>query len=104
MDDKMTVKFTRNPEGKSPSALLASQALQAGKWTHIAAVYSGNSLELFFDGKSVGKVPAKPIVYGVNAIPVIGNIQQRTSGGFKGDMAGFALYGGTPQNGKFLLK
>ena len=97
------VRFTRNPEGSAKSELYSNAALSAGKWTHIAAVYSGNSIELFFDGKSVGKVPAKTITFGVNAIPVIGNIQQRTSGGFKGDMAGFAVYGGIPQ-GKFLLK
>ena len=104
VDDKMAVTFVRNPEGNAKSIVTSGKTLPVGQWTHIAAVFSGNAIELFFNGVSVGKRPANPVTFGVNAIPVIGNAQQRTSGGFKGDMAGFALYGGTPQNGKFLLK
>ena len=104
LDDKMAVTFVRSPEGNTKSIVTSGKTLPVGQWTHIAAVFSGNAIELFFNGVSVGKRPANPVTFGVNAIPVIGNAQQRTSGGFKGDMAGFALYGGTPQNGKFQLK
>ena len=100
----MKVCFERTPEGGKKAGLLSSEPVPAGTWTHIAAVYSGKSLELFFNGKAVGKVPAGAFTFGVNAIPVIGNAPGKAEGGFKGDMAGFALYGGIPQNGKFQLK
>ena len=104
LEPDLTLSFIRDPEWCGKAELSVKKNLPAGKWTHVAAVYTGDALELFLDGRSAGKTAASPVAFGVNAIPVIGNRLKQTDGGFRGDMAGFAVYGGVPEGGKFLLK
>lgn len=102
LDGTLRPVFTRAPESKTSATLVGKLPLRAGSWHHLAAVYTGDGLRLYLDGKSIGEKPAPAQTMGVNAIPTIG-CRVGNVAGFKGRMAGFALYGGIPERGKFLL-
>lgn len=77
--------------GKNPQ-LTGSKALPAGKWSHLAAVYTGRKLLLYLNGAKIGEGAATPETVPVNSLPVIGNSVDMNNG-FRGEMAGFSLEG-----------
>ena len=82
------------------ASLVSDKAIEFNKWTHVALVNSGNKLELFIDGVSVGSQDIKVQTMTVNSHPALGNLSRQNVNGYNGLVAGFAIAGTalTPDN------
>ncbi len=68
----------------------ADRPVEAGKWSHLAAVYDGRTLAIYRDGRRVAGTAAETFSNPVNSVPCIGNTLELNAG-FRGEMAGFRL-------------
>ncbi len=102
LDGQLRPSFTRGSDRGSQS-VTAEESLAVGEWAHVAAVYTGDKLLIYLNGKLVGQAAASTFSNPVNSVPRIGN-SLGLNCGFQGDMAGFRLESSvrTPKNFKLL--
>lgn len=97
LDEEGRPVFLRNQD-----SVTGKRALESGKWTHLAAVYTGESLVLYLNGKKIGEGKAAISTIPVNSLPRIGNALDLNNG-FRGMLAGFSLEGAVRSPGEFRL-
>ncbi len=84
-------------------AVCGPQALPTNRWTHLAAVYTGERLALYVDGAPAAEAPAEPKPLRINSLPVLGNSPSGNEG-FQGLMGGFHLQCGALTPDRFALQ
>lgn len=98
LDEKLVPKFRRG----SVPAVTGKIALPAGRWSHLAALYTGGKLLLYLDGEKIAEGNAPAFTMPVNSLPRIGNTLGLDSG-FRGMLAGFSLEGAVRTPKEFRL-
>ena len=86
----------------APASVRSPEPVSAGKWTHIAAVYDGKSLQLWQNGRKTAEASAPVCTNPINSVSRIGNTRDLDKG-FQGEMAGFSLEGAVRTSGSFRL-
>lgn len=88
---------------RGTSGVTSKRKVQKQEWSHIAAVYTGNSLRIYINGVLDSEAPAKIKVMRINSLPVIGN-NNAFNCGFKGQIGGFHLQSGVLEPGDFVIE
>jgi len=84
------------------AALTSREALRAGQWVHLAAVYDGERLRLYVDAKLDAEASSQTQVMRINSLPVLGN-SVAFDAGFQGLLGGFHLQCGVLTPERFVL-
>ena len=105
--DACGVSLTLQADGhlrvaRRKAALTSREALSAGRWVHLAAVYDGERLRLYIDAKPDAEVSSQTQVMRINSLPVLGNSTAFDTG-FQGLLGGFHLQCGVLTPERFVL-
>jgi len=105
--DACGVSLTLSADGRlhfsrRKDAVASKRVLAANRWTHLAAVYDGKTLQLYIDGKPDADAPAETQVIRINSLSVLGN-GNAFDAGFKGLIGGFHLQSGVSVPARFVL-
>ncbi|MDA3925010.1 MAG: endo-1,3-alpha-glucanase family glycosylhydrolase [Kiritimatiellae bacterium] len=87
---------------RSKNSIISQQALIFGEWTHLGAVYNGNTLKIYINAILDSEAPAEIKLLRINSLPVIGN-NNTFNRGFFGNMGGFHLQTGVLEPESFVL-
>ena len=101
LNSRLQPEFLRHGHITQASAY-SSEPVSTEKWTHIAAVYDGKSLQIWQNGRKTAETPAPTCTNPVNSVSRIGNTCLLDNG-FQGEMAGFSLEGAVRTPGTFRL-
>ncbi len=99
LNEQLTPEVRRD---QSQDRLVATEVVPENEWSHVAAVYTGDSLLLYRNGKLIGEGAAKPSSLAINSIPRLGN-NLMLDAGFRGRLAGFRLESGVREPADFQL-
>lgn len=73
-DNGQKLRFRLKANGLTETLIAGQGALQAGQWTHVAAVYDNATMRLYVDGAEVGSMPHSGVVSTNGNVPIaIGN-------------------------------
>ena len=101
LNSRLQPEFLRHGHITQASAY-SSEPVSTEKWTHIAAVYDGKSLQIWQNGRKTAETPAPTCTNPINSVSRIGNTLLLDNG-FQGEMAGFSLEGAVRTPGTFRL-
>jgi hypothetical protein len=106
--DTCGVSLKLTPDGNLRLSRLKSTAtgqrtLPLGRWTHVAAVYTGEQLKLYVDGALDAEAPAETQALRINSLGVVGN-SYISDEGFQGLVGGLHLQCGVLALRRFALK
>ena len=91
------VRFARKKE-----SVTSKDPLPARQWSHLAAVYDGQSLKLYLNSELAAETSAEAHVIRINSLPIIGNTHGGDQG-FAGRIGGFHLQSGSLAPTDFVL-
>ena len=106
--DTCGVSLKLTPDGnlrltRVKSTAAGQRTLPLNRWTHVAAVYTGEQLKLYVDGALDAEAPAETQALRINSLAVVGN-SYTSDEGFQGLIGGVHLQCGVLTPGRFVLR
>ncbi len=92
---------------RNGTEVISEAKLPIGEWSAVAAVYTGESIEIYIDGKLAGQAPTTATIRAINSVPTIGCHHQEHlnfSRFYRGGMAGFTVTGNALNPDTFKLQ
>ena len=88
------VRFRLKINGSTKTLVATGGGIQVGLWTHVAAVFDGDTMYVYQDGEEVGRMNVSGSISGSNSIPVWigGNPSGATDRPFAGNIDDVRIY------------